>query len=173
MKKMKLVPADVRVKQIQSELATRYRAPVTAEQATQTAAVTETQTEHEATPTMDDKSSQTNHLYNHLIRRYAGYVDQVTQVLKAKNFKWYDGQLKFRDPPDVPLLPTIEHLARNFMRATDPAIFAIEDVFLGRQRRKRKPTDDEGDGPPPRLSPIVPSAQSQGRHLHLSKPFPE
>jgi hypothetical protein len=159
MRKMKLVPADVRVKQIQSDLARQFFSSNR-----QPAHEIETQTEAAAAaavhPPQEDAASQTDHMYNRLIRRYVGYVDQVIKLLKARNFKWFESQLRFRDPPDVHLIPTIEHLARNFMQATDPAIIGIEDVVLGR----RKPRSDD-DEPPPRLSPVA--------SRRLAKPFRE
>ena len=161
MKKMKLVPADVRVKMLRSRLT--HRAPESYQpthQSTQTAPpkVKSTQTEPkteaafgiQTDPTQKERGSQTSVLTNKLVQRYLDHVKVVQDLLLQHHFKWSENQLVFREPPGLPLIPVIEHLVSFRLKSTSPSIATIENYI------KRSP-----------------SAASEGHKLLRRKPFPE
>ena len=68
-----------------------------------------------------------------LIERYINRVETAMEALHKKNFRWSIKDFKLRDPPDVNVIPVIEHLVSKKLQSTDNTVLGIEKEVTGKR----------------------------------------
>jgi len=75
--------------------------------------------------TDDESKLYKSKIHKALGERYLKLVDRIILQLRSYNFSW-NTDFEFKDPPDLSVLETIEHVAGRMLRSSDPRIKNIE-----------------------------------------------
>jgi hypothetical protein len=87
---------------------------------------------------MHNAFAQTESLTNILVKRYMDKVNHIIKLLGDHNYRWNLGDLKLREPPDVEVVPLIEHLVVKLLRKpVSPTIGQIEKIIFPPPLAKR------------------------------------
>ena len=167
LRKMRLVPAhdaqgmgapnDVQVKLLNNALIQQRKIPNLVERGTQmghTSMNQETQTAENATteqemqtspddtttgisPILKTRATQTDHIYDELLRNYANYISTIADDLRQKGFRWNRGDRMFKNPPGLSIIDTFQHLVRHLLVSEDPMVHDFENVLTRKQLQRR------------------------------------